>query len=305
MNPRSLWTLPLWGRGSFVSCTVCTFTLNLQWRQPHRQPGGWEWGSTIHGNMFYRASWEEERPTEKRLQLELQLWRSVSNFDTDTDTDTYSTTRASATVQQLMSTSFQKEMTITTSTSFVEWKLTSPRRSVSNFDAPLSSRLCQFPHDTDRDTPSHKYVHIRHRTSGCEHVCLTGKRRYSASFVERKYTSPRRCAYNFDTNSTTHDWDREAAYGKQRRSSWDRDTTGLCVTFGGAVDWKSRHWKPTAQSTTELRTRHRVDAFNGMGGRMAVWEELRPWHGLASVFWLLSSVWFQSVFQWLSVWRTW
>ena len=67
----------------------------------------------------------------------------------------------------------------------------------------------------------------------------------------------------------------------------DHDTTGLCVTFGGAVDWKSRQLKPTAQLTTELRTKHMTDASNGMSGRMVVWEELRSWDGLASVFCLL------------------
>jgi len=192
-------------------------------------------------------------------------------------------------------------MTINTSPSFVEQKLTSPRRRVPNFDAPPYSRLCQFRRDTDTDTPSHTYVHIRHRTTGCEHVCSKGKQPYSASFVERKYTSPRRSASNSDTDSTTHDWDREAAYGIQRCSNCDHDTTVLCVTFGGAVYWKSRQWKPTAQTTTELRTRHLVDAFNGMSGRIVIWEELRPWHRLASDFWLLWSVCFQSVFQWLSV----
>jgi hypothetical protein len=113
-------------------------------------------------------------------------------------------------------------MTINTFTSFVERMLTSPGRSVSNFDAPPYSKLCQFVHDTDTDTPSHTYVHIRHRTTGYEHVCLTGKRQYSASFGERKSTSPRRSISNSDTDtdSTTHDWDREAAYENQRCSSW-------------------------------------------------------------------------------------
>jgi len=111
-------------------------------------------------------------------------------------------------------------MTINTSTSFVEQKLSSPRRSISNFDAPPYSRLWQFRHDTDTDTPSHKSVHFRHHTTGCDHVCIKGKRRYSALFVERKSTLPRRGASNFDIDSTSHDWDREAVYENQRCSSW-------------------------------------------------------------------------------------
>jgi len=33
----------------------------------------------------------------------------------------------------------------------------------------------------------------------------------------------------------------------------DHNTTELCVTFGGVVDWKSRQLKPTAESATEFR----------------------------------------------------
>jgi len=93
MNPRSLWTPPLWGRGSFVSCTVCTFTLNLQWQQPVLHPGGWVRDPQYMG-MSYLGPTKEERLTEKHLQFELQLWRSVSNFDTTpTPTPTPTPTR--------------------------------------------------------------------------------------------------------------------------------------------------------------------------------------------------------------------
>jgi len=104
MNPRSLWTPLLWGRGSFLSCTVCTFTLNLQWRQPHSSTREAAYGDPrCTGMSFLGLAETEERPSEKRLQFELQLLRSVSNFDTNTDTDTYSTKRASATEQPAMS----------------------------------------------------------------------------------------------------------------------------------------------------------------------------------------------------------
>jgi hypothetical protein len=130
-------------------------------------------------------------------------------------------------------------MTIDTFTSFVERKLTSPGRSVSNFDAPPYSRLCQCVHDTNTDTPSHMYVHIRHRTIGCEHVCSKGKRRYSASFVERKSTLPWRSVSNsdIDTDRTTHDWDREAAYENQRCSSWLEQY----LRYSSSVQYRSRY----------------------------------------------------------------
>jgi hypothetical protein len=72
----------------------------------------------------------------------------------------------------------------------------------------------------------------------------------------------------------------------------DHDTTGLCVTFGGAADWKSRQLKPTAQSTTGFGHRPMIDASDGMSGRM-----VRTWHDLVSVFCLLSSICFLSVFS--------
>jgi len=132
------------------------------------------------------------------------------------------------------------------------------------------------------------------------------KRRSSASFVERKSTSPRRCVSNFDTDSTTHDWDREAAYGNQQCSSWLEQYlrysssmqyrsryNGLCVTFGGAVDWKSRQLKPTAQSTTEYRHWPMIDASNGMCGSHFGGAQGMAWFG----FCLLSSICFLSVFS--------
>jgi hypothetical protein len=152
---------------------------------------------------------------------------------------THTRYRASATVQQIMSTCVEKEMTINSFTLFVERKLTSPGRSLSNFDEPPYNRLCQFVHDTDTDTPSHTYVHICHRTTGCEHMCLKGKRRYCASFVERKSTSPRKSVSNSDTDtdSTTHDWDREAVYENQRCSSWlEQD-----FRYSSSLEYRSRY----------------------------------------------------------------
>jgi hypothetical protein len=46
----------------------------------------------------------------------------------------------------------------------------------------------------------------------------------------------------------------------------------------------SRLLKLAAQTTAELRNRHMTDTFNGMSRRKVVWEELRAWHDLASVF---------------------
>ena len=70
----------------------------------------------------------------------------------------------------------------------------------------------------------------------------------------------------------------------------DHDTTGLCVTFGGAVDWKSRQLKPTTQSTTEFRHRPMIDASIGKSGRLGGAQGM-AWFG----FCLLSSVCFLSV----------
>jgi len=182
MNPRSLWTPLLWGRGSFVrSCTMCTFTLNLQWRQPLLHPGVRVWGLTIYGNQFPKASWDgratfgEESPIriaaiEKHLQfrqrqqhiLDYMSIRNGPGYDQhfhlvcraevniSMEKRLQFRYRVSATIQQLMSTYIQEKTTINTFTSFVKRKIASPRRSVSNFESPLYSMVCQFRHNTDR-----------------------------------------------------------------------------------------------------------------------------------------------------------
>jgi hypothetical protein len=94
-------------------------------------------------------------------------------------------------------------------------------------------------------------------------------------------------------DSAPADW--SSTFDTVLQCNTNHDTTGLCVTFGGAVDWKSKQLKPTAQSTTKLRTKHMTDASNGMSGRMVVWEELRAWHDLASVFCLFSVCFFNGL----------
>jgi len=80
MNPRSLWTL-LWGRGSFVSCTVCTFTLNLQWRQPHSSTREAAYGDPQSTEMSFLGQAEtEERPPEKRLQFRVAVMEKRLQF---------------------------------------------------------------------------------------------------------------------------------------------------------------------------------------------------------------------------------
>jgi hypothetical protein len=73
----------------------------------------------------------------------------------------------------------------------------------------------------------------------------------------------------------------------QRAAAHNR--TGLCVIFGGAVDWKSRLLKPTAQSTTEFNNRSLIAALNCMIGRLGGAHGM-AWFGfclLSSVFCLL------------------
>jgi len=137
MNPRSLWTPLLWGWGSFVSCTVCTFTPNCEWQQPYSSTRQAVYRDPQSlGMSLLDLAEAEERPSEKCLQFELQLWTCVSNVDTNMDPNTYSTTQATATFPA----------TINTSSSFVERKSTLPQRSVSDFDIY-------------RDTPLHTHAH--------------------------------------------------------------------------------------------------------------------------------------------------
>jgi hypothetical protein len=176
MNPRGLWTPPLWGRGSIVSRTVHTFTPNLQWWQCLLHLGGCVQESTIYRNEFHMASktsatYGKASPIrtvgmEKRLQIGHQ--HIHNNTSIHIRTTSYEPVCA------------EWDMTINTSTSFVKRKRRSPQRSVSNFDLPPYSRLCQFRLDAITGTPLHTYVHIHHWTTVFEHMCLKGKRRYSA-----------------------------------------------------------------------------------------------------------------------------
>ena len=146
---------------------------------------------------------------------------------------------------------------------------------------------------------------IRHHTPGDEHLRLKGNRRLTlplhlscASPHRHREVSPvatpqpmfgterLRTGIN-DTPAARSSTFDTCLWCDTDNVNGDHDTTGLCVSFGGAVDWKSRLLKPTAQSTTKLRNRHMTDAFNGISGRMVIWEELRTWHDLASVFCLL------------------
>ena len=189
ITPQSLWTPLQWGRGSFVSCTVYTFTLTLQWWHPHSYSQAAAFGDLWSTGMSFLQLSEEELPVEKHLQINLELWRSITNFNTDIR-HTFTFVRTYLPLyNEVGALVFQCEMTINNSTLFVQQKSISWQGSVSTINT---------------------------------------------------YT---------DTDSTTDDWDQEAAYRNQQRSSCQHNTTGLCITFSGVVDWKSRELMPTAQST--------------------------------------------------------
>jgi len=254
---------------------VCTFTQNLLWWQPLLQPGGCICASTIYQNTFPRASWDgrvtkEEASSirvavmEQHLKFRHQHWHwhildytSIRNWISGYNQHFHFLCRAeetiamenhlqfryraSSTVHQLRSTRMEKEMTINTFTSFVEQKLTFLQRCVSNFNTPPHNMLCQFRHTVEYAqtlSTSRASATVQQVMSSC------GKREMIintlTSFVERNSTSPPRTVSNFDTERITHELDQEAAYRNPPSFSCDHDTRGLCVTLGGAVDWKSR-----------------------------------------------------------------
>jgi len=74
MHLWSLWTPLLWGRGSFVSCTMCTFTLNLQQQQPQCSTREAAYGDPRSmGMSFLGLAETEEQPKEKRLQFRVSV----------------------------------------------------------------------------------------------------------------------------------------------------------------------------------------------------------------------------------------
>jgi len=151
---------------------------------------------------------------EKRLQFDT---------DTDSDTDTYSISsirhrtaayehlRLQRNDDQHIHFVCRAEVNIAT-----EKRLQFRRATVQQvmpISIPTQTHLRIRTHTLD-------YSSIHHRTTDYEHLRGKGKQWSSATFVERKSTTPWRSVSNFDTGSTTHDWDREAAYENQRRSSW-------------------------------------------------------------------------------------
>jgi len=244
-----------------------------------------------------------------------------------------------------MSTCISTAMMINSSTSFVEQKLTSPWRNVSNVDAPHTTGYANFD-----VTPTHTRLHYHPQlnnwlrstlplrlSSGSQHcdgemapisIPTDTPSHWSTHTQLLDHLPPDNCLWapafkrkqrstlpGHVSNGINIPGEKCLQFRQRQRNPWlgprgcvseSNDAPAvLCVTFGGAVDWKSWQLKLSAQSTTELRNRHMLDASNGMSGRMVIWEELRAWHGLASVICLLSSVCFLCVFQWLSVGWTW
>ena len=204
MNPRSLWTPLLWGWGSTTrSCTVCTFTISLQWRQPLLlHPGGHGRGSTIYGNEFPRASWDG-RVTfgEASLSWIAALERCLPF--------------RRATIQQV---------------------------------TPFST---QHRHILD-------YASIHHRSTGCEPLRSNGKWSTLPVCLSSGSQHGHREALPILTPTV------QPMIGTKSLHTGIHDApAGLCVTFRGAADWKSRQMKPTAQSSTELKKPERDNGHLG------------------------------------------
>jgi len=230
MNPRSLWTPLLWGRGSFVSCTVCAFTLNNQWRQPLLHPGGHLPGSIINGNVFPRASWGRATFGEASpiwitaMEMPLQCLHQQRHRQAPTNTRLRENPPP---YNRLWALAFKSETTINTSTLFVERKSTSPWRSVSYLDAPPYNRLCQFRHNTETDSTTQDWD---------RETAYQNQWRFTWFELYLRYC----CSMQY----------------------WSH-TARLCVIFGGAVDWKSSPLKGRAKSTTELRKHERENGCLG------------------------------------------
>jgi hypothetical protein len=91
IKSHRLWTPLLWGLGSFVGYTVCTFNQNLQWQQRHSRTQKTMSGKTQSDEMrFLGLAETTQQPSKKHLQFNLQSWRSIFNFHTDTDTESNS-----------------------------------------------------------------------------------------------------------------------------------------------------------------------------------------------------------------------
>jgi len=173
-------------------------------------------------------------------------------------------------------------MTINTSTSFVEWKLTSPRRSVSSFDAPPYNRLWALVFK--RETTIFRFVCRAEVNIAIEKRLQFGHRQHNP------WLGPRGCVWESTTlqlvgavpsikvfNVTPITIEQDCVSPSEERLTGSQDS------------WSRQHNQLPSLGIGLWLTPPMAWAV--------VWEELRAWHGLASVFCLLSSVCFLSVFS--------
>jgi len=163
---RSISTFNTDSDNDTYSTTWASATIHTLWALLWKK-----WNVNQH---FHCVCWAEVKMAmEKRFQFQYQ---------------------ASATIQQLMMTWVEGEMTINTSTLFVKRKLTSPQISISNFDEPVYNWLCQIWHDMETNLttwPSER------KPATINSFTL---------FVEHKLTSVPRSVYNFDLPPYTRLW---------------------------------------------------------------------------------------------------
>jgi len=197
-NPRSLWTPLLWGHGSTTrSCTVCTFTLNLQWRQSP--------SSTLEA--AYRDPQSTGMSFLGLAETEEQLPRRVSNSSCSHGEESPISTPTPTLNNWLWTRVIKSEMTIFR---FV-------CRGEVNIAMEWRLRLQYLQR--------HTIAYVRTYLPSYNRLSAVAFERQmtidiSTSFVERKSTSPRRSVSSFETDSTTHDGDWEPEYGDLWRSSW-------------------------------------------------------------------------------------
>jgi len=195
-------------------------------------------------------------------------------------------------------------MTINTSTSLVKWKLTSPRRRVSNFDEPLYNRLWALPFRTETtifhfvcrtevNIAMEKSLHFRHREHnpwlgprGCERESTSLQLVGAVPSIQ--YTASTVGLYIFsNTIPITKQQDCvsssvEQLTGSQDSWSWQHNrllSIGIGIWLMPPMAWAGE-WS------------FGMSSEHGM-----VWLL-----SLAYVFCLLSVCF---LFLWLSVWRTW
>jgi len=197
-------------------------------------PSTYIWWSRYTGMSFLGLAETEDSRMEKTHQFEFLPWRGVSDFkiESNTVTDTYLTMQVSATIHPAMS------PCISLGNGNLHFAMVCQGEVNISMEKHLQFRF--------RQTPWHMYVGTYHHTTGYELLHLNEG---WWSTPPRHLMSRRPCHHwggSTIPTLTPIPMTQSIIQIERLHMEINEALSGLCVTFRGVVDWKSKELKPTA-----------------------------------------------------------